>query len=558
MKNRNRKLARLLSLALAAALLAGVLLVTAAAAEAVSPLEKSAGSFLEPSDTDASLSADLGQVMADASDSKHPGVFQLHFTAGSKEHTISAFYVTDGEKSYIASDCVVENQGADSFTLTGMGDSISADYLGADNVLAYFKADGLGNYQPLELAVTPADEVKLLYAKNDDNGSLCVYVTEEIDLSKCKTEDGVDFNTGLGGVDNSFFGMPVISSDNKVVGATYVSGENRNLMIFRFVGSTYQFASQYALSKSEDNTKLYLILGAAAVAAFLFYYTKKDGKKPQQSNEGSISLETSGGVIPDKNANQPSFPADGQDIYGPTVPNPSTTPQPSSPQRSRPLSPALEHLTVPVALWQLRGVEGPLSGKVYPLGGSLTIGRSAQCDVRFSQDAPGISGVHCQVSVRDDKVYLQDLGSSYGTFYPKNNRLNPKTDCLLHEGEVFNLAQGGGAFRLEKAGAAADTRCIVIKDMNGKTYKSGASMRITLGRNPGCQGGFGSDETSVSGRHCELYREGGKLYLMDLDSTNGTFFSQQERLRPNEPYRVRKGMAFFLTTPKYTFVVVEE
>ena len=558
MKNQKRNLAKLLSLALTAALLAGMLLATASAAE-------------------------------NASGSKYPGVFQLHFTVGSQNATTSAFYVADGEKAYIVSDSVVKNQGADSFTLTGLGGSIRADYLGADNDLAYFKADELGNYQPWPLASTPADEVKLQYIKKDNNGAMKLQGMD-IDLRTCKTEDDVVFDIGRTSAGDLYLGMPVISSDGKVVGSTYVTGENRNLMIFRFVGSTYRFASQYALSaasggqdgsngqggsedpedpgeekQSEDNTKLYLIVGAAAVAALLFYKKKKDGKKPQQPSEGSISLDPSGsspagGTIPAQNADQPGHPLGGQDIYGPTVPNPSANPQPSAPQSPQLTSPAPEMGTVPLALWQLRGVEGPLHGKVYPLRGSLTIGRGAQCDVRFSQDAPGISGMHCQVSVQDGKVYLQDLGSSYGTFYPQSNRLNPKTDCLLHEGEVFTLAQGGGAFRLEKAGAAvaADAGCIVIKDMNGRLYKSGASMRITLGRNPDCQGGFGSGEISVSGRHCELYREGGKLYLRDLDSTNGTFFSQQERLRPNEPYRIRKGMAFFLTTPKYTFVVVEE
>jgi len=45
---------------------------------------------------------------------------------------------------------------------------------------------------------------------------------------------------------------------------------------------------------------------------------------------------------------------------------------------------------------------------------------------------------------------------------------------------------------------------------------------------------------------------------MDVGSTNGTFFSEENRLEPNTPYRIRKGMAFFLTNRKNTFVVVEE
>lgn len=95
-----------------------------------------------------------------------------------------------------------------------------------------------------------------------------------------------------------------------------------------------------------------------------------------------------------------------------------------------------------------------------------------------------------------------------------------------------------------------------VRDMDGRIYQTGSSQRLSFGRssrNPVC-----IEDASVSGSHCVLYREDGRLYLMDLGSTNGTFFSQQERLKPNTPYRIHKGMAFFLTSPSHTFVVIEE
>lgn len=95
-----------------------------------------------------------------------------------------------------------------------------------------------------------------------------------------------------------------------------------------------------------------------------------------------------------------------------------------------------------------------------------------------------------------------------------------------------------------------------VRDMDGRIYQTGSSQRLSFGRssrNPVC-----IEDASVSGSHCVLYREDGRLYLMDTGSTNGTFFSQQERLKPNVPYRIRKGMAFFLTNPSHTFVVIEE
>lgn len=587
---KTQKFAKLLSLFLTAALLTGVLLVTAVAEFVLPEMPDWDKLAWDPG---SAMNNDFGgnvQQSADISQNDIP-VFHLWLSNGSKKFYVTAFYAKDPATgstyllSYSAIGKLIEENGL-SCSLTTLKGSGDAEYLGQDGAFSYFRSDVLSSFTPLTLGNTASNFVKIYFMGSDESGNPTeIFSVNEIDLSEWENKDGVIF-TEPGEEDEStepnanamlaLYGMPVASAeDGTAVGFTLVN--DSRLTICRFGGTDFKFAPEYALSAASESAKpteamkptevtdptkptdpdpkekttLYLIIGAAAVLA-AFLLCKKSGKK-EQAAQGSIPLDpggTNAGAGFDRTGNRTAPAAEGQDIYGPTVPTPSA--------EHKPTSPAPENSTVPLALWQLRAVEGPLRGKVYPLNGTMTIGRGSQCRVRFSQNAPGISGVHCQVRMRDGQVYIQDLGSSYGTFYPQNNRLNPKTDYLLHEGGVFTLAQGGGAFRLEKAGAAADASCIVIKDMNGKTYRSDASMRITLGRNPGCQGGFGSGETSVSGRHCVLYREGGKLYLMDLDSTNGTFFSQQERLRPNVPYRIRRGMAFFLTTPKYTFVVTEE
>ena len=81
---------------------------------------------------------------------------------------------------------------------------------------------------------------------------------------------------------------------------------------------------------------------------------------------------------------------------------------------------------------------------------------------------------------------------------------------------------------------------------------------LTFGRNSGNCVRLADEKSAVSGNHCILYREGGKVYLKDLGSTNGTFFSQNQRLKPNQAYRIGKGASFFLTTPANTFTVIEE
>ena len=97
-----------------------------------------------------------------------------------------------------------------------------------------------------------------------------------------------------------------------------------------------------------------------------------------------------------------------------------------------------------------------------------------------------------------------------------------------------------------------------VKDIEDKIYKAGASGRLSFGRDSGNTAVIASPDKQISSKHCVLYREGGKLYLMDVGSTNGTFFTADQRLKPNTPYRIRKGQAFFLCSPKYTFIVTEE
>ena len=81
---------------------------------------------------------------------------------------------------------------------------------------------------------------------------------------------------------------------------------------------------------------------------------------------------------------------------------------------------------------------------------------------------------------------------------------------------------------------------------------------MTFGRADGNKVLFPADDKSVSSKHCVLYKESGKLYLMDVGSTNGTFLGEKERLQTNVPIRIRKGMAFYLANRQNTFVVTED
>jgi short-subunit dehydrogenase len=83
------------------------------------------------------------------------------------------------------------------------------------------------------------------------------------------------------------------------------------------------------------------------------------------------------------------------------------------------------------------------------------------------------------------------------------------------------------------------------------------NFSITFGREMRNTVTFAAD-SGVSNNHCVLYKEGDQLYLKDVGSTNGTFFAEDKRLKPNHPYKVKKGVSFFLVSRKFSFTITEE
>jgi predicted component of type VI protein secretion system len=62
----------------------------------------------------------------------------------------------------------------------------------------------------------------------------------------------------------------------------------------------------------------------------------------------------------------------------------------------------------------LRGVSGSTFGKTYPLFGSMTIGRAADCELSIPGEE--ISRKHARIKVMNDGLEVEDLGSANGTF----------------------------------------------------------------------------------------------------------------------------------------------
>lgn len=211
----------------------------------------------------------------------------------------------------------------------------------------------------------------------------------------------------------------------------------------------------------------------------------------------------------------------------------------SSKKQFAPITP--KNISLDIALISIN--EDSSDGVRIPLKTNETIlGRSG--DSRFPSDA-FLSPKHCRLIVENSELYVEDLDSLNGTF------LRVRGEVRLQPGDSF-LA-GRQLLRFErfeqvvsnKARATDGTRYMGSPSVGGD-YKL---IQIGVGnitQNIYClsEGGaiFGREQGDIvfnrdrfmSGRHAQIYpREDGNYYLIDLNSSNGTWFklSGKTRLR---------------------------
>ncbi|MHC4713204.1 MAG: SpoIIE family protein phosphatase [Planctomycetota bacterium] len=105
---------------------------------------------------------------------------------------------------------------------------------------------------------------------------------------------------------------------------------------------------------------------------------------------------------------------------------------------------------------QLVVLSGPQEGQVFDLEDRCVIGRQQDCDIRLKDDA--VSRHHAVVSAEEDGYYIEDLGSSNGTFL--NGRAITKVK--LEEGDTIKMSHSVLAFRAQAR--QHETQVTVVED----------------------------------------------------------------------------------------------
>lgn len=101
----------------------------------------------------------------------------------------------------------------------------------------------------------------------------------------------------------------------------------------------------------------------------------------------------------------------------------------------------------------IKGISGVYRGTEFELSDSIVFGRdSKSCNIVFPVDTEGVSGCHCRLSLRGSKVYIMDMGSSYGTFINGSIRANRNTDTEIRVGDTFSLGGEREQFMIKLKG----------------------------------------------------------------------------------------------------------
>jgi pSer/pThr/pTyr-binding forkhead associated (FHA) protein len=79
----------------------------------------------------------------------------------------------------------------------------------------------------------------------------------------------------------------------------------------------------------------------------------------------------------------------------------------------------------------------PATSQIFPLGEEVTIGRAPGCSVPLADDT-FVSQLHARVFIRDGRPFVEDLGSTNGTFL---NRDRLSKTMPLRRGDKLQIGQ---------------------------------------------------------------------------------------------------------------------
>ncbi len=180
----------------------------------------------------------------------------------------------------------------------------------------------------------------------------------------------------------------------------------------------------------------------------------------------------------------------------------------------------------------------------------LVIGRSDECDLVIGQEK--VSRQHARVVDDGQNLLLIDLNSANGTFY-EGKKLQASEKIVLRSGSTFRI--GTAVFKVVFEDNKELPYLIWYRIGSGNWQKQLFSEMLTIGRDENCD--LTLDEGHVSREHCQIFVRGGKFYIRDLGSHNGTYL-EQNRLQANSVNEFLPGQYFSIGRVSMTLSEVKK
>jgi ABC-type multidrug transport system ATPase subunit len=174
----------------------------------------------------------------------------------------------------------------------------------------------------------------------------------------------------------------------------------------------------------------------------------------------------------------------------------------------------------------------------------LILGRSNEAG-QLQIDHPSISRKHLALYADDSGLYVEDLGSTNGS-YLNGKKLIAGQRMAFREGDSLSLTPDQSSVLLQFSPFAESSSSSTPK--KGKDISSllATKKEVVIGRSSECD--LVLEDVMVSRRHARIQHKDGKVWIEDLNSSNGVYINGKKinsKQQVTEKDKVRIGLFSF-------------
>ena len=158
---------------------------------------------------------------------------------------------------------------------------------------------------------------------------------------------------------------------------------------------------------------------------------------------------------------------------------------------------------------------------------NLIFGTGDESDIIIND--PSISKSHAKIHLEDNQIYIEDLNSEYGTFID-DYRIEPNNQYKLKESQTIKFGEVSYVVKKQS-------------EINSTIEK------LTIGRNPESDIFINID--TISFTHLMVNKENDEWYIIDNDSTNGTYLDSYSIDNKISKIKLEQNQILFLSSYKF-------